>query len=248
MEVFTALFLRDPRSKWEGRSARFWNLGQGWEAHATLRVERGRDARATLTAEQKRDAYFTLAAAAVLFWPFLALAQTPANAPTSPAAPQLTVVSHLGDGDSALRDGRLLAHHRSTDPLSVPIRGKFRGLPPAVEKPVTSVAQSAAAAAAPAPTLAQAVGQLPVGAVNPNGREMLIASHLVREGDLVVIELGGHRFFVWVQSIDQRGAQFCDLDLKQRALRPFRTGPRELAPDTVEQQPDIQSFLEKNEH
>ena len=222
MEVFTASFLREQNSDWKGRVALL----------------------------NRRDAYATLLALAALFWPFLGLAQMPGDVPVSSAVaaapantggPQLTVVNHLGDDNLSLRDGKLLTHHRSTDPFSVPIRGKFRGLPPTtVEKPVTS---GAPATIAPPPTLAMAVQQLPVGAVNPNGREMLVASHLVREGDLLVIELSGHRFFVWVQSIDQRGVQFCDLDLKQRALRALRTGPKELASDAVEQQPDIQSFL-----
>jgi hypothetical protein len=205
-----------------------------------------------------------LAALALVFYlflsPVIASAQTathdsrkspvPASAsgPANASAPQLTVISELGKAGLGLQDTKLLAHHRSTDPFAVPIRGKFRGLPPAlVQKPVTAgVSAPAAAPTPPPPTLAMAVQQLPVGAVNPNGREMLVGPRLVREGDLLVLELSGHRFVAWVESIDERGAQFCDLEFKQRTLRPLRTRPKGLESDAVEQHPDIHSFLQKN--
>jgi len=243
MDVFKALLSRAPNSnsKWNGRLARCWNFGCWADAQTAVFLHYGRDVRVTVV--------FALC---ILGFPLISLAQLGPVVPSvaaSPASIELTVVSHLDEieKESALRDGKLLVHHRKDDPFSVPMRGKFRGLPPVVERPVTSVAESAAAAAAPAPTLAQAVQQLPVGAVDPQGREMLIGSHLVHEGDLLMMELSGHRFVVWVQTIDQRGALFSDLDLKQHALRPFRTGPKDLATDAVEQQPDVQSFLQSNE-
>jgi hypothetical protein len=243
MDVFKTLFFGAPNSnsKWNGRLARCWNLGRWADAQPALSPGHGRDARVTLV--------FALS---VVGFPLISSAQLGPVVPApvaSPASTGLAVVSHLDEieKESALRDGKLLVHHRKNDPFSVPMRDKFRGLPPVVEKPLTSVAENAVAAAAPAPTLAQAVQQLPVGAVDPEGREMLIGSHLVHEGDLLMMELSGHRFVVWVQTIDQRGALFCDFDLKQRALRPFRTGPKDLATDAVEQQPDVQSFLQSNE-
>jgi hypothetical protein len=221
------LLLKGPNPKRNGRLARFRNGDHG------------------------RNARFPLVALAMFFCPFSASAQIAAKAAgnlpvaANVSGSQLSVVNHLGDPDLGLRDTKLLAHHRSTDPFAVPIRGKFRGLPPApVQKPITA-AGPAPAPGPPSPTLAMAVQQLPVGAVNPNGREMLVASRLVREGDLLIIQLSGHRFFVWVQSIDERGAQFCDLDFKQQTLRPLRTGPRELETDAVQQHPNVKSFLEQ---
>jgi len=243
MDMFKALLSWAPssNSKWNGRLACFRNLGHWADAQAAVFLGHGRDARVTVV--------FALS---MFGFPLISSAQLGPVVPgptASPASTGLAVVSHLDEieKESALRDGKLLVHHRKDDPFSVPMRGKFRGLPPVVERPVTSVAESAPAAVAPAATLAQAVQQLPVGAVDPEGREMLIGSHLVHEGDLLMMELSGHRFVVWVQTIDQRGALFSDLDLKQRALRPFRTGPRDLASDAVEQQPDVQSFLQGNE-
>jgi hypothetical protein len=195
---------------------------------------------------------FLMAALSLLLWPLLAFAQTsPAGAVNAVASAgsakatgtELNVVNHLGDTDSGLREEKLLTYHRANDPFAVPVRGKFRGLPPviAAAKPATSVVQPLG------PTLAMAIQALPVGAVDPNSREMLVGRHLVREGDLLVIELSGQRFVVWVQSIDQRGVQICDLGLKQHVLKPFRSGPMELMGDTVVQPNNVQSFLEHHE-
>ena len=230
MEVFKTLFLKEPT--WP--LARFWNLDHSWDARVTLPL-----------------------VLAILLFPLFATAQTAANGAVSPVAkPEqgkaagsgLTVVSQIGDTDSTLRDGKLLTYHRSNDPFAVPVRGKFRGLPPviAAAKPTAPVAV-AQSIVPPPPTLEMAAQALPVGALDPNGREMLVGHHLVREGDLLVIELSGHRFVVWVQSIDQRGVQICDLDLKHHALRPFRSGPMEPMGDTVVQPNNVQSFLEHHE-
>ncbi len=229
MELFKTLFLSE--AKWSGRLARFWNLDHSWGARVILPL-----------------------VLAILLFPLFATAQTAANGAVNPAVkPEqgkaagsgLTVVSQIGDTDPAFRDGKLLTYHRANDPFAVPVRGKFRGLPPVIaQKPATP---GAAVPFVAPPTLAMAVEALPVGAVDPNNREMLVGRHLVREGDLLVIELSGYRFVVWVQSIDQRGVQICDLDLRQHALRPFRAGPTEPTGDPVVQPNNVQSFLQLHE-
>jgi hypothetical protein len=274
MEPFAALFLKESKPKRNGRLARFYEplfarisrrkifkpLNGGWlcsRRYADTPIRRHAAFAAPWTVAFNRlEAYATLAALAFLFWPFCASAQTPANGPARPglgAAPastsgaQLNVVDHLGDTDSALRDRKLLTYHRVNDPFTVPVRGKFRGLPPAIApaKPATSAA--VAQSGLPLPTLAMAVQALPIGAVDPNRREMLVGRHLVREGDLLVIELSGQRFVVWVQSIDLRGVQICDLGLKEHVIKAFRAGPMELMGDTVVQPNNVQSFLEHHE-
>jgi hypothetical protein len=190
-----------------------------------------------------------------VLWRHCASAQTPANgaaspgraaAPANTSAAQLNTVNYLDDTDSVLQDAKLLTYHRGNDPFAVPVRGKFRGLPPAVTSPKPATPAAAAQTIAPL-TLAMAVQALPVGAVDPHRREMLVGRHLVREGDLLVIELSGQRFVAWVQSIDQRGVQICDLGLKQHIIKAFRAGPMELMGDTVVQPNNVQSFLEHHE-
>ena len=97
-------------------------------------------------------------------------------------------------------------------------------------------------------TLEKAVQQLPIGAVNIADREALIGSRPVHEGDLLVLELSGHQFVVWIQSIDQRGVQFCDINLQQHALKPFRFGPNELPGDSTGRQTDVRDFLKQDVH
>lgn len=151
------------------------------------------------------------------------------NSKASPAASPSSyfIVSHIGEADQQvpLQEDKLLARSRSIDPFGIEIRGKFKGL--LVEKhPANSLTE--AIKLAPELTLEKAIQQLPVGAVNVGNREALIGVRSVHEGDLLVLELSGHRFVVWVESIDRRGVQFCDITLRNHALKPFHFGPTEL--------------------
>jgi hypothetical protein len=183
---------------------------------------------------------------------------------TAASAPHhLAVVNHIGESEqqAALRDGKLSARRRSIDPFGIAIRGKFKGLPPPVaERPATTPGKPAAnnqpapgqpVPAPPAsnePTLAQAVQQLVIGGINVGGREVLIGSRQVREGDLLVLELRGHQFVAWVQSIDQRGMQFCDINLQQHTMKQIRSAPKELPGDSTWEMPDVRNFLNQNAH
>src|SRR5260221_11184906 len=128
------------------------------------------------------------------------------TSPISTANPY-AVVNHVGEADQqvTLKDGQLLAHRRTADPFGVAIRGKFKGLLPVAEHPsaVSSQAEPNKPVATNELTLEKAVQQLPIGAVNIADREALIGSRPVHEGDLLVLELSGHQFVVWVQRIDQ---------------------------------------------
>jgi hypothetical protein len=170
--------------------------------------------------------------------------------PAVPAASPYAVVNHVGEADQqvTLKDGNLLAHRRTADPFGVAIRGKFKGLPPAAEHPsaVSSAAQPNASPVANILTLEKAIQQLPIGAVNIADREALIGSRPVHEGDLLVLELSGQQFVVWVQSIDQRGVQFCDINLQQHALKPFRFGPNGLPGDLSGRRTDVRDFLKQD--
>jgi hypothetical protein len=167
-----------------------------------------------------------------------------------PAASPYAVVNHVGEADQqvSLKDGKLLAHRRTTDPFGVAIRGKFKGLPPVAEhsSAVSSPAQPNTSPVANMLTLEKAVQQLPVGALNIADREALIGSRPVHEGDLLVLELSGHQFVVWVQSIDQRGVQFCDINLQQHATKQFRFGPNELPDDLAGRRTDVRDFLKQD--
>jgi hypothetical protein len=166
------------------------------------------------------------------------------------AASPYAVVNHVGEADQqvTLKDGQLLAHRRTADPFGVAIRGKFKGLPPVAEHPsaVSSPAQPNTSPVANMLTLEKAVQQLSVGAVNIADREALIGSRPVHEGDLLVLELSGHQFVVWVQSIDQRGVQFCDINLQQHATKQFRFGPNELPDDLAGRRTDVRDFLKQD--
>jgi hypothetical protein len=177
----------------------------------------------------------------------------PGDGKTSPVpvASPYAVVNHVGEADQqvTLKDGKLLAHRRNVDPFGIAIRGKFKGLPPVAEHPslVSSPAQpNTSPVATNVLTLEQAVQRLPIGAVNIADREALIGSRPVHEGDLLVLELSGHQFVVWVQSIDQRGVQFCDINLQQHALKPFRFGPNELPDDLAGRRTDVRDFLKQD--
>jgi hypothetical protein len=191
--------------------------------------------------------------------PVLALATSVSGDPVQgdgktspvPVASPYAVVNHVGEADQQvpLKDGKLLAHRRTTDPFGVAIRGKFKGLPSVAEHPSAgnSPAQpNTSPVATNVLTLEKAVQQLPIGAVNVADREALIGSRSVHEGDLLVLELSGHQFVVWVQSIDQRGVQFCDINLQQHALKPFRFGPNELPDDLAGRRTDVRDFLKQD--
>jgi len=168
---------------------------------------------------------------------------------TSVAVPSpYVVVSHIDEADQqiSLKDGKLLAHRRTTDPFGIAIQGKFKGLPPVAEHPPVASSSPTQKAFTDELTLEKAVQQLPIGAVNIDAREALIGSRSVREGDLLVVQLGGKQFVVWVQSIDRRGVQFCDINLLQHALKRFRFGPNELPGDSAARQADVRDFLKQD--
>jgi hypothetical protein len=177
------------------------------------------------------------------------------NKPAAAATPSpYPIVSEIGESAQqlTLKDGKLLAHRRTNDPFGIPIRGKFKGLPPVVAEhtPVgTSSPTTSNKPVLPGElTLEKAVQQLPIGAVNVANREALIGVRAIHEGDLLVLELSGHQFVVWVQSIDRRGVQFCDVTLQQRVLKPFRFGPNELPENSTGGQTEVRDFLKQDVH
>lgn len=166
----------------------------------------------------------------------------------APLPERYGVINHIDDVQQqvSLNEGKLLAHRRTTDSFGFAIRGKFKGLPPVAEHPAAP-SQPNQAVQAPVvptgPTLEQAIEQLPIGGVNINSREVLIGPRSVHEGDLLVLELSGQQFVVWVQSVDRRGVQFCDVTLQRHTLKPFRFGPDELPGDLARAQADVRKFL-----
>jgi hypothetical protein len=166
----------------------------------------------------------------------------------APVPERYGVVNHIGDAQQqdSLDDGKLLAHRRTTDSFGVAIRGKFKGLPPVAEHPATPSQPNQPAQApvvAGGPTFEQAIEQLPIGGVNIGSREVLIGPRSVHEGDLLILELSGQQFVIWVQSIDRRGVQFCDVTLQRHKVKPFRFGPDELPTDFAGAQSDVRNFL-----
>ena len=161
-------------------------------------------------------------------------------------------VDHLGEWDqlAALRDGQLLSHPRTKDPFGIAIRGPFKGLPPPLEHPAATPTQPDAASqvaeAFNQPTLEKAVQELSIGGVNLGGREILIGSRSIREGDLLVLESGGRRFVVWVQKVDVLGVLFCDVDLQKHILKPIGSGPTGLPEDSAAKISNIRNFLNEN--
>jgi hypothetical protein len=55
----------------------------------------------------------------------------------------------------------------------------------------------------------------------------------VREGDLMVVQLDGQSFPVWVRRVGDGEVEFCDAELRQNKLRTICTGPKDL-PDGKE--------------
>ena len=174
-----------------------------------------------------------------------------AKASSSPApSPSLyTVINHVGEADQQVQllEDKLLAHRRTIDPFGIAIRGKFKGLPPVEQHtPVTNMPAQAVKAVTNELTLDKAIQQLSVGAVNIANREALIGIQSIHEGDLLVLELSGHRFVVWVESIDRRGVQFCDITLQTHTLKRFRFGPTELPENSATGQTDVRDFLKED--
>ena len=178
------------------------------------------------------------------------------NVSASGASPAIAfvTVNHLGEAEpqAALRDGQLLSHRRATDPFGIAIRGPFKGLPPVVEHPTATPGQPNSAPsqiplpAVNVPTLEKAVQELAIGAVNVDSHQILIGSRSIREGDLLVLESGGRRFVVWVQTVGVAGVWFCDTDLQKHIMRPFGSGPKELPGDSVWGISDIENSLSKD--
>jgi hypothetical protein len=173
-------------------------------------------------------------------------AQTDVKKPVAAAGSPspYAVINHLDDADQqvSVKDGKLLTHRHKTDPFGIAINGKFKGLPAIVDHP----ANNQPAVAPDAATFEKAVQQLTIGGVDVAGREALIGFRSVHEGDLVVLELGGRQFAAWVQSIDQRGVQFCDVYLQRRATKTFRFGPSELPDSFADQQTTVGDFLKQD--
>lgn len=166
----------------------------------------------------------------------------------------LDVIQSLGDKARAeAREGRLLSRQGPNqqpgayDQFRVEIRGRFRGLPPVKivlappqPKPIPGAAAKPGpgAAASPTPnanvpTWEKAVDGLSIGAINGWARELLIGPQLVREGDLMIVQLEGKSFPVWVRRVGDGEVEFCDAELRQNKLRTIHTGPKEL-PDGKE--------------
>jgi hypothetical protein len=161
-------------------------------------------------------------------------------------------INQIGESDEqiSLKDGKLLAHQRGVDPFGLATDGKFKSLPRAAESPAALTSnQSAQAPVVPAgPTLEQAIAQLPIGGVDLSSREVLIGPRPVHEGDLLVLQLSGQQFVVWIQCVDRRGVQFCDVTLQHHALKPFRLGPAELPGNLAAAQLNVRNFLKPDAH
>ena len=167
----------------------------------------------------------------------------------APSSSPYTIVNHLGEADQQVRllEDKLLTHRRTIDPFGIAIGGKFKGLPPVEQHaPATNLPVQAVRAATNELTLEKAIQQLPVGAVNMADHEALIGFQSIHEGDLLVLELSGHRFVLWVESIDRRGVQFCDINLQNHALKPFRFGPTQLPQASATGRSDVRDFLKED--
>jgi hypothetical protein len=174
-----------------------------------------------------------------------------AQGKAAPVPERYGVVNHIGDVQQqvSLDDSKLLTHRRTTDSFGVAIRGKFKGFPAVAEHPAAPSQPNQpvqAPVVASGPTFEQAIEQLPIGGVNIGSREVLIGPRSVREGDLLVLELSGQQFVVWIQSVDRRGVQFCDVTLQRHKLKPFRFGPDELPGDFAGAQLDVRNFLNQD--
>jgi hypothetical protein len=207
--------------------------------------------------------YKFIAFLVAMLLPLSAFADPATSAPGTKVAKVLSAgtfatVSRLGESDreAALRDEKLLSHHRATDPFGITVRGPFKGLPPVVAQPTAAPAEPAAtpappplsqvAAAVNVPTLEKAIQELVIGGLNLSSRQILIGSRSIREGDLLVLESGGGQFIVWVQSVRVGGVLFCDTDLQKHILKPFGFGPKELPMDPIRSVSEISKSLDRD--
>lgn len=183
------------------------------------------------------------------------ISAVPQPSATPDLAPKpLDVIRRLGDKAwTDAREAKLLSRlgpnqqPGAYDPFRVEIRGKFRGLPPVKitlapaqpkATPAAAVKPNPGAALSPAPdpnapTWEKAVEGLSIGAVNGWARECLIGSQLLREGDLMIVDLGGKFFPVWVQRVGDGEVAFCDAELHPPKVKKIHMVPKEL-PDGQE--------------
>jgi hypothetical protein len=189
----------------------------------------------------------------VLAGPAPGASRLPASSASTPSP--FSNVIRLGEWATqvAMRESHLLSHKRGVDPFGITIRGPYKGLPPVVEHPAEQ--PNVAAVAVNVPTLEKAVQALQIGGVNVRQHEILIGSRSIHEGDLLALESGGSRFVVWVQSVEERGVTFCDLDLQKHLLKPvgsapkglpLAAAPKELPGNPAYGIPDIRHFLNKD--
>ena len=165
-----------------------------------------------------------------------------------------STLNRLGDSDqeTAQREGKLLAHHRTADPFGITVRGGLKDPLPVAEQPSatpTAPAQSNATSQVVAPTvnlptLEKAIEELTIGAINPGSHQILVGSRSIREGDLLELEFGGHQFFAWVQSVGVGGVLFYDTDLQKPYPKPFGFGPKELPKNSVWKTSDLRNLLD----
>ena len=169
----------------------------------------------------------------------------------APTPTPYSVVNRIGETPDQIAPGenKLLVHSRFTDPFGIPIRDKFKGLPPAATPSPTANSVVRKNSAQPdVLTLEKMIQRLRIGGVDISGHQALIGPRSVHEGDFLVLELSGHRFLVWVEAIDRRGVQFCDVSLQKHILKPFRFGPAELPGETAKTEEDIRDFLKQDVH
>jgi len=169
----------------------------------------------------------------------------------APTPTPYSVVNRIGETLEQIAPGenKLLVHSRVTDPFGIPIRDKFKGLPPAATpSPTASSPVIKNSAQLDVLTLEKTIQRLRIGGIDISEREALIGPRSVHEGDLLVLELSGHRFPVWVETIDRRGVQFCDINLQKHLLKPFRFGPTGLPGEAAKSEEDIRDFLKQDAH
>jgi hypothetical protein len=167
-----------------------------------------------------------------------------------------STLNRLGDSDqeTAQREGKLLAHHRTADPFGITVRGGLKDPLPVAEQPTAApvpsvqsdVVSQVVAPAVNVPTLEKAIEELSVGAVNPGSHQILVGSRSIREGDLVVLESGGYQFSVWVQSVGMSEVLFCDTNLQKHILKRFGFGPKELQKNSIWKTSDLRNLLDSD--
>jgi hypothetical protein len=164
-----------------------------------------------------------------------------------------STLNRLGEADqeTALRDGKLLAHHRTADPFGITMRGGLKDPVPVAEQPAAAPVQANVASQivplpVNVPTLDKAIEELTIGAVSLGSHQILVGSRSIREGDLLVLDSGGHQFSVWVQSVGVSGVWFVDTDLQKHVLKPFGFGPKELPRNSLWETSDLRHLSESD--